>query len=327
MSCNHGVVTTALERFGPSALITHWTVQPLAIVVVALLAFGYLRAVRRVDSWPRRRSAAFVAGLVVLTWTTCGYPQVYGSSLYWVWTSQTLLIWLGVPILVLGGRPVHLARAARAGNPRIERFLASRFARVAGNPLVGPALVPALSAVLFFGPLPGWAIEYPAVGWLLQIVLLAIGALMVLPLVGLEENASSMAVGFSLAIGSFELVLDVLPGVILRLHSGIVTSWFGHRVRHSWSPQPLHDQRVAGAVLWCVAELIDLPFMYLVYRRWLRADARDAAQVDAVLEAERAARQGARPADEAQSAEPDLDRDVPWWLSDPAMAQRLRRGG
>ncbi len=50
-------------------------------------------------------------------------------------------------------------------------------------------------------------------------------------------------------------------------------------------------------MLWCIAELIDLPFLLLVYRRWLRADARDAAAVDAVLEAERAARHSLAPDD------------------------------
>lgn len=146
---------------------------------------------------------------------------------------------------------------------------------------------------------------------------------MVLPLVGLDETASSLAVGLSLAIGSFELVLDALPGVILRLHQGLVTSWFDHRDRHSWTPDALHDQRVAGAILWCIAELIDLPFLVLVYRRWVRADARDAARVDAVLEAERAARQGLRPEDD-ETPPPLAERDAPWWVSDPAMQRRLR---
>lgn len=314
-------VTLALDRSGPGALLSAWTAQPLAIAVVVLLAVGYLRALRRAPGWPARRTTTFFLGLALLTWTTCGYPQVYASSLYWVWTSQTLLIWLGVPIVVLAGRPVHLARAAQPAAGRIDRFLASRFARVVGNPLVGPALVPVLSGVLFFGPVAGWAIGTPPVGWVLQVALLVVGALMVLPLVGLDERASSLAVGLSMAIGSFELVLDALPGVVLRLHDGIVTSWFHHRSTHPWSPQPLHDQRVAGAVLWCVAEVIDLPFMYLVYRRWLRADARDAAQVDAVLEAERVARRGAAP----DAPAPAVDRDAPWWLTDPAMQQRLRR--
>jgi cytochrome c oxidase assembly factor CtaG len=186
------------------------------------------------------------------------------------------------------------------------------------KPLVGPALVPILSFVLFFGPLPGWTIRYDAAGWVVQLVLLAIGALMVLPLVGLDEDASSLAVGLALAIGSFELVLDALPGVILRLRNGLATSWFDERTLHAWTPSALHDQRVAGAILWCVAEIIDLPFLVLVYRRWLRADARDAAQVDAILEAERAARRAMPESDAA------ADRDAPWWLTDPSMQQRLR---
>ena len=69
-------------------------------------------------------------------------------------------------------------------------------------------------------------------------------------------------------------------------------------------------------MLWCVAELLDLPFLVLVFRQWIRADANDAADIDAVLEAERAAR-GEESDDES--------RDTPWWLSDPAMQERLRR--
>ena len=70
-----------------------------------------------------------------------------------------------------------------------------------------------------------------------------------------------------------------------------------------------------------MAELLDLPFLVLVFRQWIRADARDAAEVDAVLDAERIAR-----------GEPDAPgtgehgpSDQPWWLNDPAMKDRLRR--
>jgi cytochrome c oxidase assembly factor CtaG len=315
-----GCVDVALDRPSGSALLTQWTPQPVAIALAALLALGYARSLRRHDGgWPRGRVVVFALGLLVLVWTSCGFPQVYADDLYWVWTTQTLVLWLAVPVLLLSGHPVQLARATSRGR-RLDAVLASRPVRVLGNPLIGPALVPLLSFGLFFGPLPGWTIEHTAVGWLVQLALLAIGAVMVLPLVGLDEEASSLAVGLSLAIGSFELVLDALPGVILRLRTGLVTSWFDVRSVHRWSPDPLRDQRVAGAILWCVAELIDLPFLLLVFRRWLRADARDAARVDAVLEAERAARRGftGGPADD-----PEAERDAPWWLSDPAMRHRL----
>jgi putative membrane protein len=262
----------------------------------------------------------FTLGLILLVWASCGFLQVYADSLYWVWTTQTLILWLVVPIVVLSGHPVQLARAAAGPDSRIERFLRSPAVKVVGNPLVGPALVPVLSGLLFFGPLPRWAIASAPAGWGIQLALLLIGSAMVLPLVGLDEEASSLAVGLSLAIGSFELVLDALPGVILRLHTGLVTSWFDRRTRHDWTPNALHDQRVAGAILWCIAEIIDLPFLVLVYRRWLRADARDAAEVDAVLAAERAARRGLRDHDDA---EPLVERDAPWWLTDPEMQKRM----
>lgn len=321
-----GDVIAALDRPGPSALLAHWTVQPVAIAVAVLLAANYVRGIRvlrrQTRAWPAWRGAVFLFGLLVLVAASCGFPEVYSHSLYWVWTTQTLTLWLVVPILVLSGHPVQLARAVAGADSRLDRLLRSRFARVVGSPLVGPALVPLLSGVLFFGPLPRWAISSPAAGWVLQLVLLVVGALMVLPLVGLDEDASSLAVGLSLAIGSFELVLDALPGVLLRLHTGLVTSWFDSRSTHAWTPSALHDQQSAGAILWCIAEIIDLPFLVLVYRRWLRADARDAARVDAVLEAERAARRGLR--DETAGATAAAERDAPWWLSDPAMQRRLR---
>ncbi len=304
-----------------AGLFSHWTVQPVALVVVALLAVNYVRNVRRLPGgWPVWRGVVFFAGLALLLWTSCGFPQVYASSLYWVWTAQTLTLWLVVPVLVLSGHPVQLARAVGRSHA-VDRILSWRGCRIVGNPLVGPALVPLLSGVLFFGPLPGWAIMSEPCGWLVQLALLAVGALMVQPLVGLEEDASSLVVGLALFIGSFELVLDALPGVILRLHEGIVTSFFAYRDIHYWTPPALHDQRVAGAVLWCIAEIIDLPYLLLVFRRWLRADARDAAEVDAVLEAERAARRAIAP----DEPEPVVERDAPWWLTDPAMQQRIRR--
>jgi cytochrome c oxidase assembly factor CtaG len=198
--------------------------------------------------------------------------------------------------------------------------LRTGFVRTLGNPLIGPALVPLLSVVLFFGPLPRWSVATPAFGWVEQLLVLAVGALIVLPLVGADGPRTSLAVGLALAIGSFELVLDAVPGIALRLHRTLSTSYFDVRAVHGWSPAALRDQQTAGSVLWCVAELLDLPFLIIVFRQWLRADARDAADIDAVLEAERLARGEQEPVDEGP-------RDAPWWLTDPAMQNRLRRQG
>ena len=324
-------VRSALPAPRLSGLLAHWAPQPVAIVVGALLLGWYFVAARRPAgpraerSWPRRRTAVFITGIALLVWTTCGWPEVYRGSLYWVWTAQALALLLVVPVVIMLGQPLELAR--RDGRGRgVERFLCSRGARVLANPLVGPALVPVLSAVLFFGPVPEWAVRYDAVAWALQVVLVVLGAVIVLPLIGPRVEASSLAVGLSLAIGSLELVLDAIPGIALRLRTGLATDYFSRRSTHTWTPSALHDQQIAGSILWCLAELIDLPFLVLVFRRWLQADARDAAQVDAVLEAERAAQSalGRTGADDGDHRDGGPVADAPWWLTDPQMRGRAR---
>lgn len=315
---------SALPRPGFVPLFSQWTWQPVAIVLVLALGWWYLRNVRRLQRsgrrWPVRRSTTFALGLALGIWATCGFLQVYLRSLYWVWTTQVLGLWLLLPAILLAGQPLQLALAVHGQQTRLARMLRSPLARFLSNPLVGPALVPALSALLFFGPVPAWAAFNPAFGWLLQPALVIVGALILLPLLGVDTNPSTLAVALGLAIGSFELVLDAIPGIVLRLHTSLVSSYFDLRVVHDWSRTALHDQQTAGSVLWVISEIIDLPFLLLVFRQWLRADARDAAAVDAVLEAEHSARSALR----EQPPDPNSAvADAPWWLSDPEWRQRL----
>jgi cytochrome c oxidase assembly factor CtaG len=310
---------SALPAPSYAGLVTEWTWQPLALIAAALLAGWYAYGVHRVRAagqpWPASRILVFAIGIAALIWATCGFAGAYLDSLFWVWTAQQLTLLLVVPYLILAGGPLLL------GGPPVQRLLSSRFVRTLGNPLIGPALVPLLAVVLFFGPLPGWAIDVPPIGWIEQLAVLAIGALIVLPLVGGTGRRTSLAIGLSLAIGSLELVLDAVPGIALRLHRTVTTSFFDFRAVHPWTPTALHDQQTSGSVLWCVAELLDLPFLVLVFVLWLKADAQDAAEVDAVLEAERIARGEPEPIVEGDYG----PTDAPWWLTDPSMQERMRR--
>ena len=308
-----------------SGLVAHWSVQPFAIAGAVALVAWYWRAVRTYRAsgkpWPTSRVVTFALGILLFIWTTNGTPQAYGDSLFWMWTSQQLGLLLILPSIILGGGPLELARRLGGPTGRVERFIGSGLVRALANPLIGPALVPVISVVLFFGPVAGWAIDVPAFGWALQLLVLVAGGLVVMRLVGLQSVQSSMAVGLALAIGSFELVLDAVPGIALRLHRTTTTTFFNHRLVHVWAQTPVHDQQLAGSILWSVAELVDLPFLVLMFRQWLRADARDAAAVDAVLEAERIVHAPDAPA--VDSDEPL--RDQPWWVNDPSMQTRLRR--
>lgn len=317
-------MSAALPRPGFAPVFTQWTWQPVAIVAVLALAWWYARSVRRFvrtgGTWPLRRRLTFGLGLALALWCTCGFLQAYLRSLYWVWTTQVLTLWLLVPAILLAAQPLQLSLAVHGPDTWLAKALRTRPARVMSNPLIAPALVPVLSAVLFFGPIPGWAAFTPAFGWILQPVLVIAGAVILLPLLGIDEHPSTLAVALTLAIGSVELVLDAVPGIVLRLHRGLVSSYFDHRVLYPWSRTHLQDQQTAGALLWVIAELIDLPFLLLVFRQWLRADAREAAAMDAVLDAEHSARAAL---DDQEGGEGRVA-DAPWWLSDPAWQERMR---
>lgn len=316
----------ALPAPSLGAVPTTWSAQPVTLLTAALLVTAYIAGVRGLArsgrGWPIGRTLTFALGIALYLWTTCGFLEVYRRALFWVWVTQTLLLFLVVPLVVLAGGPLHLARACWGADGWPDRVLRTRPARMLANPLVGPALVPLLSGVLFFGPLPRWAIETSVAGWGLQLALVLIGALIALPLAGVEEARSSLAVGLSLAIGMFELVLDALPGAVLRLHTTPATTYFHARATYAWTPSALHDQQTAGSIVWVLAEIIDLPFLLLVFHRWLRVDARDAAEVDAILEAERIARLGAG-ADDLETGHGPTE--VPWWLTDPSMQRRFGR--
>jgi putative membrane protein len=311
-------------------IATRWTAQPIALAAAVVAAGWYGWSLRSLladpregrAGWPVRRTVTFAIGIAVLVWATCGVAEVYSHSLYWVWTSQQLMLLLIVPVLLMAGQPIELARRTRGERSLPVRLVASPAGRLFANPLVGPILIPALSIVLFFGPVPGWAIDVRVIGWVLPVLIVAAGALIVLPLVSTDDTRGSMAVALALTIGVFELLLDAIPGIVLRLRTTLITSYFDHRTAHTWSPSALHDQQLGGAVLWCVAELIDLPFLLLIYLRWLRADERDAAEIDTVLEAERIARAAPGP-DNEHNPNP-AGTDAPWWLSDPEMRQRFR---
>jgi cytochrome c oxidase assembly factor CtaG len=343
----------ALPPLSPTGVFTHFALDPLVLLAVIGAGFWYFRGLRRLararqgKTWPRRRTASFTTGLVLTAWVSCGGLQAYYPTLLWVWTAQILTLLLVTPILLMAGQPVELDR--RLGGGVLSRIVASPPARVVGSPFIGPALIPVLSAGLFFGPLPGWSVQFPPVAWLVALVVTGIGAVIVLPALDVREVRTSVLVGLAMTVGFFELLLDAIPGIVLRLQTHRASTFFDQRHLHSWSPGWLHDQQLAGAVLWTVAEVLDLPFLIVLFLRWYRTDVREAGDVDAVLDAEQIVRSAARGsvspattdpltnttgtatdpavAGESVSDDPPADDVEPWWLDDPVMRARMRRQG
>jgi cytochrome c oxidase assembly factor CtaG len=307
----------------PGAVLGSWSWQPSIAFAVAAAGWYLVRARPSPGQppWPRRRTASFAGGIVLLLVVTCGPAQSYARTLYWVWVAQGLALLLIVPLPLLAGQPVALA--ARAGGPAVlPRLVESRIGRALASPIVGPALVPLACLLCLYGAVPGWGAESAGVDWLVEAFMLALGAAVVLPLVSVTSVISSLAAGTALAVGLLELLLDAVPGLVMRLSTHPVSTYFAHRTPPAWGPSWLHDQQLGGGLLWAVAELVDIPFLVLAFRLWLRADAREAAALDASFDA---AVHGSTSVPGPSGAAGG--RDEPWFLSDPRLHDRFRRRG
>ncbi len=295
-----------------SDLVTEWRPDPIAITLVITVAVGYawyrVRARRSGIGWARRRDVTFTVGLLATVWVCCGVAQVRAAQVEWIWMAQLLGLLLVVPLVVLAGQPVQLSRDVAGDAGPVHRIVDSRFVRAISHPLIGPALVPIVFLVLLFGGVGQSAATSPALGWLLHLALLLLGAAIALPLVDTGRMRTSLGVGLALAVGFVELIVDVFPWIVLRLIGHPVIGYF---VAHTpaWAGGWLHAQHDAGGLLWMAAEVLDLPFVVLLMIRWSRVDAAEAAAVDARLDAE--------------------ERDAPastrpWFLDDPQLRDRYQ---
>ncbi|MCW2694102.1 MAG: Cytochrome c oxidase caa3-type, assembly factor CtaG-related protein [Mycobacterium sp.] len=285
-----------------------------AALTVAGTAAGMARLRRSGGFWRATRWGWTAAGVVGLLVCAVGPVPAAEQRLAWVRVSVLCALLLGVPPLLAAGRPVSLYAASGArGGVALRRWLSDGVGAFLVGPLTGPLLVPlGFSVVLFTGV---WHVSVTSAlaQALLGFLLVPIGLLVALPLVGESgEDASGGMLAAGLLIGFIELLADAIPGIALRLRTHLLDPGWALAAHGGNAHAALADQRLAGAILWAVAELIDLPFLVLVFRRWVTNDVREQARVDREIEATPLVAPQPRP---DRPAEPGLE--APWWETDP----------
>jgi putative membrane protein len=299
---------------------TAWEFDPLIAAVVGAAALAYLSGVtaahRRGRRWPVGRTVAFFGlGLGGLAVSGLGWPAVYSRELFSVSALQLVLLLMVVPLLMALGRPVELAMTALggAGAARLRRLLDSRPARLFTVPVVSPLLLAVVPFVVFF---TGWypaALRHPLLGSVTEVLLLAVGLAVLVPLWEAGTIAARVPYAIALLFAFIELLADAVPGIVIRLDTHVIAA---AELARTWGPSLLHDQQLGGDLLWCIGEAIDLPFLALLAIQWYRSDARQAAQIDRLLDAAPAAA-----ADRAVVvADPDgAAMTRPWWEEDASV--------
>ena len=278
-----------------SAFLGEWEVAPLPTGLLLLAASGYLWGVHRVrrlraGRWDTRRIVAFLTGLALIALVIIGPVGAFDDVFLWAHMAQHIvLMMVAAPLLVLGAPVLLLLQASTtAGRKRyVVPVLRSRVVRWLTRPWVGWALYVGTVVGAHFTPFYNYSVTHPPVhDYVEHGLFLTVALVYYYPLVGANPVPHSAT------------PLVKIVSLFLQMGPMALTGFFIYSARsvlypaylvadRPFGPAPLADQQLAGAMMWCGAMLIDVVWLSMAIRAWLRAEERKAERSDRQIAAER----------------------------------------
>ena len=249
------------------SLLTSWTLDPLQLAPIALVAFAYWRRVRtlrsrgtRVPAW-RRLVFALGIALLVLAYAS-PIAAITEQELFSFHMLQHVVIGDLAPLCLLAGLTGPILRPLLALRP-VERL------RVLANPLLA---LPVWAANLYLWHVPFLyeaAVEHSAVHALQHICFFTAGAIMWLPVLETLPAPEWFGTGPKLAyIAVVRLVETVLGNVFVW--AGTVFYPVYASGEELWGVSPLRDQGLAGAVMMIEGSVVTIAALAWLFLRLAR---------------------------------------------------------
>lgn len=279
----------------PGALLS-WSLDPFAVLGIALAAAVYAWAVRRVNAahpanrQPAYRSWLFGAGLGAIGFALLSPIEAYEGSLLSVHMVQHMLLELVAAPLLLAGAPITLA--LRAARPSVRKallaVLRSRVVHVISFPVVAWMLFAAVNWGWHFSVLYDDALENQALHYLQHATFLGAALLFWWPVIGADPSPWRLPHPVRLLYLFLALPQNSFLGVAIM---SAPTVLYPHYVTNArdWGLAPLDDQALAGVIMWVVGDVAFLTGMMIVVLLWMRHEDRRTERLDARLAARRGA--------------------------------------
>jgi putative membrane protein len=299
------VVAAPVSAHGPvpaappdaANLVLGWSFEPAVILPLVAAALVWIRIVRSIDRAhptnrvPRRRSVAFLGGLVVIAVALLSGIDTYDTTLFSIHMVQHLLLTLVAAPLIALGAPI--TTLLRASSPHVRRrvilpILHSRAMRIASFPVVAWLLFAVTMWGTHFSPLFDASLENPVVHDLEHSLYLATGLLFWWPAIGLDPSPWRMPHPVRAMYVFLQMPQNTFLAVTI-LNSSIVLYHHYATLARSWGPTPLEDQQIAGGLMWICGDILFLSAMGVILAGWMRHEQRRELDVDRRLDAERAA--------------------------------------
>jgi cytochrome c oxidase assembly factor CtaG len=244
-------------------IIDTWRIDPgLSLTLLASAAI-YLRAVHRSTRgrarrpWPRRRTAAFLAGLAAIGLALESGLDTYAEDLLSIHMVQHLLLILVAPPLLLAGAPVTLALRGMAPAHRraLATLLRGRAIAALSHPAAGLLAIAGVMFCTHLTPLFELALTDPAVHVAEHVLYLGSGLLFWAVLIAPGPRTRRLD-----GLGE---VVYLLLGMPLMSVVGVILETDGSpRYAEYLAParrlgvSALADQRLAGALMWVAGTLL-----------------------------------------------------------------------
>ena len=269
-------------------VLRSWAFDPLPTAGVVVSGVLYLSAAHTVRAvrphrFPARRVALFGTGLVVVLVAVDGPPDVLSDTSLSAHMVQHLLLQsVAGPLLVLGA-PLSLILRA---DPRwlrrrwLTRLLRTGAVRVLAHPVttLGAFLVVLIGTHLT--PFYEVALEHERVHQVEHLAYLATALLFWWTAIGVDPAPHRLSYPARLLYLFLAMPGLAFLGVALA-NAGKVM--YPHYAANPplWNWTPLHDQEVAGTVMWVSGMFTIVPALAWLLLTWLEEDAHQQARLDA----------------------------------------------
>lgn len=253
----HSTLPAVVEPLSLTELATAWRPDAVVLVLLGLAAAGYAHGVRVLQragqTWPRSRSLAFAAAILVALVALCSGVATYAPAVLSVQVSQLLVVLIVVPFLMLLGAPASLVgKVARARDASPARRVLAVFS-AAASPVTGAVAACAVLLVVYRTPLVELSLRSSWVHLAVLALALASGLLLLAPALEPTVARPGRAAEWWWCMVGVAGCLAVLAAQLTRGDRLLAAGWF-LELRWSWV-DPVLDQRLAGGVVASAAVL------------------------------------------------------------------------
>ncbi|TQR84906.1 cytochrome c oxidase assembly protein [Mycobacterium hodleri] len=276
-----------------TTILTTWRFDTFigigAVVLGAAYLFGYLRLRRRGDGWPAGRLVAWLAGCLMLLFTSSSGVKAYGSAMFSVHMAEHMTLNMFVPVLLVLGGPVTLALrtlpAAGDGQPPGPRewvlwLVHSKVTAFLANPIVAFVLFVASLYAVYFTPIFDTLVRYHWGHELMSVHFLLVGYLFFWGIIGIDPGPRRLPF-----LGRLGLLFAVMPfhaffGIATMTMDTAMGEQFYRFVGLPWLSSIQDDQHLGGAIAWGSSELPVILVVVALVAQWARQDRRDSSRFD-----------------------------------------------